>query len=313
MCLRVLVPSLFPLMTLTQLFVKTGLCARLGHPLRAPTRLLFGAGSSFAPVFLLSMTGGYPMGAAGISELYSRGELSKEEAQKTALFAVGAGPGFLVSFVGTGLYQSSQLGVILLAAQIAAALLLGIAANCLFPTAENISKKEISAVPLPFSKAITASVADASRATVSIVGFVTLFSAILGVLQTLIRHETAQTVLAAGLEVCTAVPLLREHSPVEWVAFATGFGGLCVHCQIFAALGAVKVRKGLFFLFRILHGLLCALFTHLLLRLFPLPSPVFSTHTAASYDLYGGSMLSGFMLLAVAIGFLSTLKKRNTR
>ena len=311
LCLKVLVPSLFPLMTMTQLSVNTGLCARLGHRLRAPTRRLFGISGSFAPIFLLSMIGGYPTGAAGIRELYSHGELSEREARKAALFAVGAGPGFLLNYVGGGLYGSPQLGTILFAAQIISALLLGIAANRIYPTAEYISKKESKTASMPFSQAMTTSVYAASRATVVIVGFVTLFSALLGILETLLKNETAHTVITSALEVCAAAEILRDNSAVEFVAFAAGFGGLCVHCQIIAALGEVRVRKELFFVFRIMQGLLSAFFTHLLLRIFPMPSPVFSTHAAAAGELYGGSILSGIMLISVAIGFLSALKKQS--
>ena len=42
LCLRVLIPSLFPFMAVTQLMIRSGLCRQLGAKLQKPARLLFG-------------------------------------------------------------------------------------------------------------------------------------------------------------------------------------------------------------------------------------------------------------------------------
>ena len=55
LCLRVLTPSLFPMMALSGLTVRTGLCRRIGRLLEKPTRVLFGLSGAFAPVVLLSL------------------------------------------------------------------------------------------------------------------------------------------------------------------------------------------------------------------------------------------------------------------
>ena len=89
-----------------------------------------------------------------------------------------------------------------------------------------------------------------------------------------------------------------------------GFGGICVHFQIFAALGEVKVSKVLFFFFRILQGLLTALFAHIMMSLSPAPIQVFSTKAQAEGTVFGGSLLSGAMLVATAVCFLISVKQR---
>ena len=78
--LRVLTPSLFPFMALSALCVRTGLCAKLGRRLERPTRLLFGLNGVFAPVLLLSLTGGYPVGARAIAQLYEAGQVRERGA-----------------------------------------------------------------------------------------------------------------------------------------------------------------------------------------------------------------------------------------
>ena len=69
LCLNVLAPSLFPFMAATNLFAQTGLCQKAGKRLNRFTRAVFGVSGATAPVLIMSLIGGYPVGAAGISEL----------------------------------------------------------------------------------------------------------------------------------------------------------------------------------------------------------------------------------------------------
>lgn len=313
MCLKTLVPSLFPFMAAVNLMINTGVCARLGKALEKPSRLVFGLSGKTAPLFLAAMLGGYPVGAAGIGALFSRGELSEDEAKRAALFCVGAGPGFLISFVGGGLYSCPRLGVYLLISQTASALILGFASKLLYRGEFDISAKETKSAPLPFSQALTGAVYSASRAMAAIMGFVVIFCSALSVLKGIIGSKGVLTALTLSLEVCTACRTLCSRLPLDAVSFALGFGGLCVHFQIFSALGKIRVNKLLFFSFRIMQGLLTALFTRLCLNLFPVTVQVFSTKSAASGEVFGGSVFSGAMLVAVAVSFLITVRQNLNR
>ena len=314
LCLGVLVPSLFPFMALTNLFVRTGLCQSCGRILRKPSRRLFGLSGALAPVILLSLLGGYPVGAGGIAALRGQRVISAREAAHAALFAVCAGPGFVVSFVGGSVYGSTEIGLVLFASQSLSVLLTGIAAKPLAPKeAENYSDIENKSAILPFSQALVEAVTAAARGMLTICAFVVLFSAMTGILAQLIPREVPLTAAYVLLEVCGAVNRCAPTQPIAVVAFAVGFGGLCVHCQLFAALGEVKVNKVLFFVFRIIQGLLTAGFTALGLHLLPRKAAVFSTAESGTPALTGGSLLTGAVLLAVLLCFFisvrQTLKK----
>lgn len=309
LCLNVLAPSLFPFMALTNLFAQTGLSQRLGKRLNRFTRAVFGVSGATAPVLIMSLIGGYPVGAAGISELRRQNAISEGEASRAALFSVCAGPGFIVSFVGVQLYQSRELGLIIYAAQAASVLLTAILARILFGKADYNSVAEINTKQNPFSQAFVSSVYSAARSMLMICAFVLLFSAVMGVLGQMLSDKDALTALSVLLEVCGASVRLSEGFPVEWTAFAIGFGGLCVHCQILASLGGIKVSKTLFFVFRIIQGLVTAALTHFGLRLLPQKAEVFSTATAGEAAIFGGSVLSGAALLGVMICFLISVKQ----
>ncbi len=180
-CLRVLIPSLFPFMAVTQLMIRSGLCRQLGAKLQKPARLLFGLSGTLAPVLLLSLLGGYPVGAGGIAALYRKRMISAQEARHAALFMVCAGPGFVISFVGA-VYQSRQTGLLFFAAQVCAVLLSGIIGGLFWRKAENDSILENKTLSLPFSQALVEAVEAAAKGMFSVCAFVVLFSALTGIL-----------------------------------------------------------------------------------------------------------------------------------
>ena len=313
LCFKVLVPSLFPFMVVINLLIKTGVCARAGKRLTKPAQALFGINGSFAPVLLLSLIGGYPVGASGISELYQSGALSEKEAKKAAMYAVCAGPGFMISFVGQSIYRNAKIGAVILSAQILSVFVLGIVLKFTCKTEQTTPQKAISVPSLPFSHAMVESVYAASRSMLSICGFVVTFSAVIGMIDSGISNQHIKVFLYPLLEVCNAVTKLSPDCSVELIAFALGFGGICVHFQIFAALDNIRIHFLPFFMLRVVQGLLTALLTHAGLKLLFDKVQVFSTHRAGNADIFGGSILSGAMLIGVSICFLVSFKSYQSK
>ena len=302
MCLKVLVPSLFPFMAVSSFIVKSGLAFQLGKPFGKLTRLIFGLSGSFAPIILLSLIGGYPVGAKGISALVDISAVSKSEAKKALMFCVCAGPGFIVSFVGASIYQNKTVGLIILASQIISVFVLGILINIFCK--DNYSDKELCYKSVPFSNALVEATLDSTKGIVSICAFVILFSAFAGIIESIFNSEIKSYIFCL-LEVCNAVTTLTQ---LELVAFAIGFGGLCVHFQIFSAVKNIEFNKVIFFLIRIIQGFITALLTHLGADLFLKEQAVFSTSTVESADFFGGTVISGMVLIGISICFLFTFK-----
>lgn len=310
LCLRVLVPSLFPFMAAVGLTVKSGLCHKLGRALSKPTKLIFGLDGTFAPVIILSLIGGYPVGARAISQLYKQGAVSAKQAERAAMFAVCAGPGFLISFVGAGIYHNETVGLIILCSQILSVIILGILLNIFSRNKDSEPIHNTSVSPIPFSTAIVESARDAAGSMAGICSLVLLFSAVTGICEELISNQTVNDIITSALEVCSAVCTLPKNYPIEVSAFVIGFGGICVHFQIFAALGELKINKLLFFFYRIIQGLITAALTHVGTNLFLKEIAVFSTASIGSAGIFGGSALGGAALMTVAVCFLLSLQKR---
>lgn len=309
LCLNVLVPSLFPFMAASTFIVKSGLAQKAGKPLSKITKVLFGLSGSFAPVIFLSMLGGYPVGAKGISQLYESKTACERECKRAAMFAVCAGPGFIISFVGASLYNSSAVGLIIFGSQIISVIFTGLILK-LFAKSHEYSDtwEKTSFKPVSVSSAIVESAAEGAKGILSVCAFVVLFSAFTEIISQVISDNFAKGAVYCLLEVCTAVNFLSGESTLEMSAFAIGFGGLCVHFQIFSALGKLKINKALFFLIRIMQGIITALLVYLGTKLFPVSTQVFSTSAVESPEIYGGTVISAAALIGASICFLYSIK-----
>ena len=126
LCLGSVVPSLFPMMTVTALLLRLG-AAEVLHPLFAPFMgPLFRLRGACAAPLLMGMVGGYPVGAAAAADLYRRGLCTRGEAERLLAFCNNCGPAFLLSYVGAGRFGSPLTGCRLYLIHIAAALLSGL-------------------------------------------------------------------------------------------------------------------------------------------------------------------------------------------
>ena len=307
-CLGVLVPSLFPFMAISSFVVNCGLASVIGKPFRHITKQLFGLSPCFTTAIFLSLLGGYPVGARTISSIYQRGIASKAECEKAAMFAVCAGPGFVINFVGITLYNNQKIGLIMMCSQCLSVLIIGVIMGLVHRDKTDISYNELSHKPMSFSSALVQATLDSSKGMLTICAFVLLFSSLTGILKAVVPGSNTKDFLLILLEVCSAVNELAKRAPVELIAFAVGFGGLCVHFQIYSSLKELNINKLLFFCIRIIQGVITALITHIGLIIFEEEAEVFSTITVQNTDIFEGSLLSAAVLLGIAICFLYSIK-----
>ena len=307
-CAEVLVPSIFPFMIISVFIAESGLSEKLGKLCGNICPKLFGVSRNLSAVIFLSMIGGYPVGARGISALTENGKISKSDAVKASYFAVGAGPGFLITFVGGSLLSSREIGMCLLAAQILSVIIIGILNRFIITEKSDYnSNSELSKASLPFTSAVTKSVISSAYGMLEMCGMVVAFSAVIGIIEKLLSD--AVVYLSVALEVTTACNLLAEMNSVILIAFATGFGGLCVHFQIFTALKNIRINKLLFFLFRIMQGLLTALFTFVFIKIFNISLPVFSSVNTPLNLSLSTSAVGSALLILCAVSFIYSIKK----
>ncbi len=308
LCIQVLIPSLFPFMVLSSFIVTSGMASKLPNFAQKLTKAVFNLPKESFAVILLSLTGGYPVGAKGINSLYKEGKISLKEAEQMSLFCVASGPGFLVTYLGCSMLRSPQTGYILLLSQIFSFVILGIFSKYAVKNKDS-SRLVFSEETENYEEnALVTSVREAISSCGYMCALVVLFGAICEIYLYITETTPNLRWITAVLEITNGTKILSEGYSVLLMSAMCGFGGLCVHFQIYALLGDIKISKIKFFIFRITQALLNTLFTYLLLRLFPKTTEVFSTVEKSSPALNKGITGCVFLIICCVV-FLLSLKE----
>ena len=240
LCGKTVVPSLFPFFVVTALLLRLGLDSVL-RPLCAPfMRPLFGMRGECAAPLLAGVLGGYPTGARSAAQLYEQGAITRSEAEQLLGFCNNCGIGFLVGFVGAGIFGSVRVGVALLAVHIISALLSGMVLCRVMRRSEEPMQlpHHLPAQSVPFSAALVASVSGAVNSTLTVCAYIVFFRTVTALLQ-----ASLPNIVTGAVEMVGAVASLRcDAFGFAAAAGITAWGGLSVHCQTMAVVGDLSLR-----------------------------------------------------------------------
>lgn len=120
------VPSLLPFFICIELLKHTPFIKIIGKILTPIMKPLFGVPGCGAFAISMGMTSGYPSGGKISADLYESGACSKEEAERLLSFTNTSGPLFIISACGIAMFQSSQIGMLLLITHFLASITTGI-------------------------------------------------------------------------------------------------------------------------------------------------------------------------------------------
>lgn len=318
-CLIILVPSLFPFLALSAYLVKSGISDSMGRVLGPVTRILFRLPGCTAATILMSMVGGFPVGARGIAALHQQGAISDRQAARMAGFCVNAGPAFVISVVGVGLLGNPAAGAVLLGAQLGGSVLLGVLLGFTEPKkTAGASAARAGQSPSP----LIDSTVDAARGTMNLCAFVILFSVLIALLretgaaaflaQLLLRFGLPAAVCGASLSVLMEVTggcfdIAALGGSAALFAFAMGWGGLCVHFQVLSSLTKIPFSRSMFFLHQFIKGIFSAVLAVVLFRVFPQSAPVFQNTAHALSGKLSGSPAAAAALILLCIVLLCSV------
>ncbi len=303
-CIQVLLPSLFLYMVIASYIVRTGVANFICKPFGKLTNFLFKIPAVGLVPIVLSLIGGYPIGAKCINTMFEKNILTENQAKKCSYIAVAAGPGFLINYMGYALLNNKSAGNILLISQTIALITTGIIVSRTVKC-DNYSNIEVN--NHVEKNIFVNSVKDGCAGALSMCAMVVVFSALIEITDTVIKNETIKDIICALLEITTGCNRMCGKYPLYVIAFFVGFSGLCVHFQIFAALKFVNINKIKFISFRFISGIIMLAVTYILLKVVPQYTATFSTtqvykNAATSTTIWGSAAL-----LVCAVCFLSSI------
>ncbi len=257
---QVAVPSLFPFFLASNLLTTTGGVASIGRLLAPIFAKVYRLPAAAAGVFLLSITGGYPVGAQATAQLYQQGKLTRAQANHLLTFANNTGPAFFVGLCG-GILGSTAQGLLLYGVHVLAALAVGwlLRDRHAAPLGAQQNAPTPTSPLLPcFLKSVEQAGVTCLRVSAFIVAFVVLRSILteIGALSLVAALLTplcwvldcppqTATALASGLlEVTNGLYALPASGNLRAaMGFLVSFGGLSVWAQSAAMLEGTDLSR----------------------------------------------------------------------
>ena len=241
LAVRRVVPSLFVFSALAALFARIGLFTRAGSLGR-----LFGLSPACTAVALCGLLCGFPTSAVCAHALWESGEADAGEMRAVLPFCSNAGMAFVVGAVGNGMLGSRRAGYMLFLMQT----VLSIVFILLF------CRSKSAAAMLParakkesLSHALVASVSAAGGAMLAVCAFIAFFGAAADMICLVFPSvpPLLRAVICSFFEIsrgCAEFSGAAELSPLlryVGVAFALGFSGVSVACQISERAGEISL------------------------------------------------------------------------
>lgn len=304
-------PALFPFFAASALLVRTGLADLLARFAARPLAWLYGLPPAAAPVLILGLSGGYPVGAATAAAALEQQLLTPEQAARVNTFCNCASPGFCIGLVGLGVFGSARTGAALYGIHAFSALLTGLLAARAAPCRTEPSRPPVSSGE-GFASAFCGAVRQAASTALTVTAFLTMFSVFLALLHPVLSQWsygaalTGLIELTCGLQTLSSLPLTAG-ARLTLASFLLGFGGLAVQFQVRAIAAPCALPMRGFVSAKLLHGALAAAITAALLRFSPHALPVSVPCMASGAPESGWT---GVIFLILLSGFQFGLEKR---
>ena len=297
LCLKTVIPSLFPFFVLSLMLTSAILGTE--SKLLSPIGILCGIPAGAESIFLTGLIGGYPLGAHTISNACSSGQLPTSVGERMVAFCSNAGPAFIFGMAGAMFYEPwipwALWGIHISGAVFTAVIL---------PRSRRGAASVRKGMPLSPSAAVRSSL----RAMANVCAWVVLFRVVIAFLERWLLWllpEVGQVLVSGLLELangCCALDRLAN-SGLRFIVCSAmlSFGGLCVTMQTVSVCQGVSLR--LYLPGKIVQSLFC-IFLSALLQFF-LPG----IDTAAySVDI----LILSLLFLFMASGILRKMQKNSS-
>lgn len=301
------VPSLLPFFIATELLSHTFIIPLLGKSLNKIMRPLFNVPGEGAFALIMGIISGYPTGAKIVTKFREDEICTKEEGERLLAFTNNSGPLFIVGTIGISLFADTRTGILLLITHILACISVGILFRFWKRKKIKRTKRSILEIEPAYCKKnvddsvtfsnlgeiLGTSIMNSIHTILLIGGFVVLFSVIVSMLKqsnilyhasVLIQPFLSLFGVKSNFTPAFLTGLIELTNGVKEIAFITskaisqniiicsfllGFGGLSVLLQVFSITSKSDISIKAYFIGKLLHGTIAAIYTYALLNFIP--------------------------------------------
>lgn len=290
LCYYIVVPSIFPLTVLSLMLFELNILKS----------------NNSINIYLMSLIGGFPVGAKLIENAYQKGNISKKNSELMLCYCLNSTPAFIVSSVGVGILSDIRFGFVLFFSNLLSSLIIMI---MVIPFKEKNKLIENKVEQKTFCEAFVKSTYDATNTMLTICGFIVLFSSVIEILQEIIGRS--KHFIIYFLELTNGIVL--ADGSIYFIAFLIGFSCICVHFQVLAVCKTLKPGYILLFIFRVIHGLLMMFISKIIVKLFDISVVTSHNYSDKIYKFSEVSVLFGIAFITLSIFFIISVSKENNK
>lgn len=254
------IPSLFPFMVLSSLFVGNIGENSLGILSKVFQRL-FGISSYGCSAFICGMLCGYPVGAKSVASLYKENKISLSESESLVAYSNNSGPLFVIGAVGIGMFSSFKIGIALYLIHILSAVL---SAILLKPyTYSKVCKTSKTAS----SKDITLCICESTASVLNVCGFILFFAAVNAVILPVLNKLPVylKLISSSALEITNAANMISlspipKDIKISLCALALGWSGMSVHMQVKSIVAPLGISMKKYYIVRLFISIISSVF-----------------------------------------------------
>ncbi len=266
--------------TLPFLFLSNLVSYSVDFNKRCNKRIL-GINPVYLYVFTFSILSGYPVGAKLTADFYQDETIDTNQAQTIATLSSVGSSTFIISVIGNCLFSNIKIGIIIYLSHILSCLICTLSIKNFFKSSyyKNfpVKAEKNNVLYDCIFKSVQTSliiggficVFSVLIKTIEIIGFFDLFAKIFSFISDKEHIKSFLICLLESSNGVKAVSALGEATAnIALSSFAMSFGGLCVICQSVSFLEKCKIKKGVFIVFKLLHGIISLILTLIFLKIF---------------------------------------------
>ena len=272
-CLKIVIPSLFAFMVISNLLIKSNIYVLISKPFYLISKYLFRIPPELFSIFILSNIGGYPIGAKLLTELIDEKKIDKSTAENMMCYCYCNSPSFFAGAVGVVVFNDFFIGLIAYFSIVIANILIAI----LIGFKNKIPQKNKVKLNIKLNPGILIdSITTAAKILFIICAMLIFFAAVIailsssGFLNTLSNtfmkligsnNNIAESSVMSIIEISKVSTMSKNcYGYLPLITCIAAFGGICVITQIIGITsGKINLKK--FAISRIFHiamsGIIC--------------------------------------------------------
>lgn len=252
-------------------------------------------------IFIFSLLGGYIVGAKLIEEAYMKGNINKKSADILRCFCLNGGIGFIIIAVGSLLYGSAKIGVILYICHIS----YSVFGFIIFYKKLKKPKKVISRKNQEkLSDLFCLTAQNTCDTIIKICGFVIIFSVVNAIFQKL----GIPFYFSMFFEITTSLKSVKN---IFIAAFLLGFGGVSIIFQVISVSKKSGVNLKILLPSLIIHGAFSTILTYFAVKISGISAPVFSSGIETVYQMAKTKASLSLSLVLMVILFIISAEGKN--